>query len=139
MTPQQFRGARQTLGLTINQLAEILDTNPVTIRRWEMSPDRSTARDPNPVACQVLRWLASGQLKLGKSPMQHFVLCPVEGVVTDNLWVLARSETEARKMVASNADPDASDPEKFECFPDATYSLPWGVILTGGGETITVK
>lgn len=65
MTPQEFKKARQTLGLSINELARILDTNPVTVRKWETNPDRKTARAPNPIACQVLGWLASGELKLG--------------------------------------------------------------------------
>lgn len=65
MTGEEFREARQKLGLSINQLSEILDTSPVAIRRWEMDDGRATARNPNPIACQVLRWLADGRLHLG--------------------------------------------------------------------------
>jgi DNA-binding transcriptional regulator YiaG len=61
----EFKAARQTLGLSVNELADILATNPVTVRRWEMDNDKNTARDPNPIACQVLKWLAAGQLRLG--------------------------------------------------------------------------
>lgn len=64
MTPMEFKGARQALGLSVNELADILDTNPVTIRKWETDPSHNTARSPNPIACQVLRWLQSGQLNL---------------------------------------------------------------------------
>jgi DNA-binding transcriptional regulator YiaG len=64
MKASEFRAARQSLGLSVNQLAEILDTNPVTVRRWEMDDDKNTARDPNPIACQVLRWLKDGRLRL---------------------------------------------------------------------------
>ena len=64
MTAQEFKEARRKLGLSVNQLAAILDTNPVTIRKWETDPGHSTARSPNPIACQVLRWLESGELKL---------------------------------------------------------------------------
>lgn len=64
MTPHQFRQARSDLGLTIKQLAEILDTSPVTVRRWEMDDDKKTGRPPNPIACQVLRWLQDGKLVL---------------------------------------------------------------------------
>jgi DNA-binding transcriptional regulator YiaG len=60
----EFRSARRKLGLSVNQLADILDTNTVTIRRWEMAAERGTARAPNPIACQVLRWLHDGQLRL---------------------------------------------------------------------------
>lgn len=64
MTPIEFKEARNNLGLSINQLAEILNTNPVTIRKWETPDDRNTARKPNPIACQVLRWIADGKLLL---------------------------------------------------------------------------
>ena len=64
MKSNEFRKSRQNLGISINQLAEILDTNPVTVRRWEMDDDKNTARDPNPIACQVLRWLESGELRI---------------------------------------------------------------------------
>jgi len=60
MTPEQFKEARQSLGLTQYQLGAILDTNPSTIRKWEMSDERNTARKPNPVACQVVRWMLDG-------------------------------------------------------------------------------
>ena len=64
MTAQEFKEARRKLGLSVNELAAILDTNPVTIRKWETDPCHNTARAPNPIACQVLRWLESGELKL---------------------------------------------------------------------------
>lgn len=66
MTWIEFKEARQALGLSVSELAEILDTNPITIRKWETSPDHKTARSPNPIACQVLRWLADGSLTLPK-------------------------------------------------------------------------
>ena len=64
MNWQEFRVARKSLGLSVSQLAVILDTNPVTIRKWETPPDYKTSRSPNPIACQVLRWLTDGRLKL---------------------------------------------------------------------------
>ena len=39
MTPQEFKAARQKLGLTQSQLGHLLDTAPQTIRKWEMSQD----------------------------------------------------------------------------------------------------
>jgi DNA-binding transcriptional regulator YiaG len=64
MTNEEFKQARINLGLSISQLSKILNTNPVTIRRWEASKGVKTSRDPNPIACQVLNWLQSGQLKI---------------------------------------------------------------------------
>ena len=60
MSPTEFKEARYELGLSQSQLGKILDTNPTTIRKWEAEPERSTARAPNPVACQVMRWMLSG-------------------------------------------------------------------------------
>lgn len=60
MTSEDFKEARQKLGLTQSQLGEILNTNPSTIRKWEMSGDRSTSRAPNPVAARVMGWMLQG-------------------------------------------------------------------------------
>ena len=58
MTPEQFKSKRKELGLTQSQLAEILgmtgNNSGLTVRRWEMPPDKSGARPPNPIACKVL-------------------------------------------------------------------------------------
>jgi DNA-binding transcriptional regulator YiaG len=63
MTPQEFKQARHKLGLSLSGLAKILDTDPRTIRKWEATTG-TNCRNPNPIACQVLRWLASGELNL---------------------------------------------------------------------------
>lgn len=60
MTPAEFKEARRTLGLSQSELGAILDTNPVTIRKWEMDDERASSRSPNPVACQVMRWMLDG-------------------------------------------------------------------------------
>ncbi|WP_340109496.1 helix-turn-helix domain-containing protein [Pikeienuella sp. HZG-20] len=60
MTSAEFKAARNELGLTQAQLAEILDTAPPTIRKWEAPTGRSTARGPNPVACRAMRWMLAG-------------------------------------------------------------------------------
>lgn len=60
MTPAEFKAARKSLGLTQSQLGRILDTAPQTIRKWEMPAEASTHRKPNPVACQVMRWMLAG-------------------------------------------------------------------------------
>ncbi|MFV0385608.1 helix-turn-helix domain-containing protein [Paracoccus sp. (in: a-proteobacteria)] len=60
MNPAEFKKARRALGLSQAQLGVILDTNPTTIRKWEAEEDRSTSRNPNPVAAQVMRWMLAG-------------------------------------------------------------------------------
>ncbi|MGI3169957.1 helix-turn-helix domain-containing protein [Pseudooceanicola sp. C21-150M6] len=60
MSPEEFKEARQKLGLTQSELGRIIDTAPQTIRKWEMDESRSTARSVNPVAAQVMRWLLDG-------------------------------------------------------------------------------
>lgn len=60
MTPEEFKAARRRLNLTQAELAAILDTAPRTVRKWETEAEHGTARAPNPVACQVLRWMLAG-------------------------------------------------------------------------------
>lgn len=59
MTPQEFKEARQSLGLTLEQLGAILDTAPRTVRKWE-AQSGTNSRDPNPIACRVMRWMLDG-------------------------------------------------------------------------------
>lgn len=60
MTPEQFKKARQSLGLTQSELGKVLNTAPQTIRKWEMPDQRSTARKVNPIAARVMGWLLAG-------------------------------------------------------------------------------
>jgi len=48
MTPTEIKEARQTLGLSVKGLAQMLDTDGSTIRKMETSPDKSTHRKPAP-------------------------------------------------------------------------------------------
>jgi DNA-binding transcriptional regulator YiaG len=57
MTPQQFKEARLSLGLSARQLSIILNTNERTIRRWET--DDGT-RPVNPIAIRVMQWMLNG-------------------------------------------------------------------------------
>ena len=57
MTPQQFKEARRSLGLTVRQLAHVLNTSERTVRKWEFDGEGEGGRPPNPVACRVLSWL----------------------------------------------------------------------------------
>lgn len=60
MTPNEFKEARNNLGLTQSELGIILNTNPSTIRKWEMPPINSTSRSVNPVAAKVMQWMLDG-------------------------------------------------------------------------------
>lgn len=56
MTPSEFKQARRKLGLTLSQLSKILGVDERTIRKWEADHGKS-ARAPNPVAANVMRWM----------------------------------------------------------------------------------
>jgi len=60
MTNLEFREARHRLRLTQQELAEVLGTSPTTIRKWEANDDRSTSRNPNPVAARAMTWMLAG-------------------------------------------------------------------------------
>lgn len=64
MTPAEFKSARNALGLSLSQLARLLGVNARTVRKWEADPSIPSSRPPNPTAVRVLKWLASGELKL---------------------------------------------------------------------------
>ena len=57
MTPQEFKRARGQLGLSGSQLAEILNVEERTLRRWEAG---SNELGPNPIAVRVVRWMVDG-------------------------------------------------------------------------------
>ena len=44
MTPTHIDEARRKLGLSVSQMAAMLDTGGQDYRRWMMSADKSTAR-----------------------------------------------------------------------------------------------
>lgn len=46
MTPDEIKSARQKLGLSVAELARLLDTDPQTVRRMEQSPAANTFRRP---------------------------------------------------------------------------------------------
>ena len=60
-TPEGFKAARRKLGLSTRQLSEVIRTDPTTVRRWEMSPDKISHRSiPGPVAV-LMDWLCYGK------------------------------------------------------------------------------
>lgn len=65
MTPEEFKAARERLGLSQEQLARVLGMGGDggrTVRRWEAPSGTSNARDPNPIACTVVNWMLDGTL-----------------------------------------------------------------------------
>ena len=48
MTPFEIKQARHTLGLSVADLARLLDTDAQTVRRMEQSETASTFRRPAP-------------------------------------------------------------------------------------------
>lgn len=55
-TPSGFKDARKALGLSIRDVAHIINSNEKTVRIWE----RSEGRGPNPVAARIMIWLLDG-------------------------------------------------------------------------------
>ena len=60
MTPSELKQARQSLGLSVAQMAAALETDAQTIRRMEMDPDTSTARAPAVRMVQCIRAYLDG-------------------------------------------------------------------------------
>lgn len=60
MTPAEIKQARQSLGLSVAQLAALLETDPQTIRRMEQSETANTFRRPAPRMVRLLRAYLSG-------------------------------------------------------------------------------
>lgn len=59
MTAAEFRKIRQSLGLSISDLARMLGVSRKTAERWEYPEERSLAAR-NPAADTALRWLEDG-------------------------------------------------------------------------------
>lgn len=65
MTPQEFKAAREKLGLSQDALAKVLGMGSDggrTVRRWEAPRGSTNAREPNPIACMVIGWMIDGTL-----------------------------------------------------------------------------
>lgn len=60
MTPSEIRQARQKLGLTVAELAGLLETDAQTVRRMEMEPEASTARKPAARMIRLMRAYLAG-------------------------------------------------------------------------------
>jgi DNA-binding transcriptional regulator YiaG len=53
-TSKQFKGARQKLGLSVAECAELCNVDARTIRRWETGAGHGDGRDPHPSACRLM-------------------------------------------------------------------------------------
>lgn len=60
MTPDQIKEARQSLGLSVADLAAVIETDPQTVRRMEMDPDANTARRPAARMVRLIRAYLAG-------------------------------------------------------------------------------
>ncbi len=60
MTPTDIKEARRKMGLSVADLARLLDTDPQTIRRMEQSETASTFRRPAPRMVRLIRLYLAG-------------------------------------------------------------------------------
>lgn len=60
MTPTELKEARHTLGLSVTDLARLLDTDAQSIRRMEQREDASTFRRPAPRMIRLIRAYLDG-------------------------------------------------------------------------------
>ena len=60
MTPAALKEARHTLGLSCQQLAALLDTDPQSIRRMEQRETAKTFRRPAPRMVRLIRAYLDG-------------------------------------------------------------------------------
>lgn len=60
MKPQDIKQARHTLGLSVAQLAALIETDPQTVRRMEQREDASTFRRPAARMARLIRAYLDG-------------------------------------------------------------------------------
>ena len=60
MTPEEFKAAREKLGLSLRQTAHILGVGQPTVTKWEMPPEAKSRAKPNPTAVRVMQWMLEG-------------------------------------------------------------------------------
>ena len=60
MTPEQIKGARLRLDLTVSEMAAMLETDAQTVRRMEMNPEASTFRKPAARMVRLIRAYLNG-------------------------------------------------------------------------------
>lgn len=60
MTPAEIKEARHKLGLSVADLARLLDTDAQTVRRMEQRGDASTFRKPAPRMVRLIEAYLAG-------------------------------------------------------------------------------
>lgn len=60
MKPAELKEARHKLGLSVTDLARMLDTDPQTVRRMEQTEDANTFRRPAPRMVRLIAAYLSG-------------------------------------------------------------------------------
>lgn len=60
MTPEEFKQARITLGLTQQQMADMLDSDRHAVRKTEQDASTSTYRKPAPRMVRLMKAYLSG-------------------------------------------------------------------------------
>jgi len=60
MTPEEIQDARHELGLSVKEMAVMLDTDKQTVRRLEMDPRAETARQPAPRMVRLIKAYIAG-------------------------------------------------------------------------------
>ena len=60
MTPEEIQDARHELGLSVKEMADMLDTDKQTIRRMEMDARAETARQPAPRMVRLIKAYIAG-------------------------------------------------------------------------------
>jgi DNA-binding transcriptional regulator YiaG len=59
-TPEGFRETREDLGLSVAQVARLLQTNERTVKRWESEVGTAEDRLVHPTAALVMDWFLGG-------------------------------------------------------------------------------
>jgi DNA-binding transcriptional regulator YiaG len=60
------RASRVQLGLSVAQFAAALGVSPVTVRRWEMNPERASHRTPGAATQAAIRMMLTARMKDGE-------------------------------------------------------------------------
>ncbi len=64
-TSAQFKEARQSLGLSVKDAADLCRVDARTIRRWETGSGHGDGRDPHPSACVLMENAIDANRKKG--------------------------------------------------------------------------